>query len=283
MIYITGDTHGPTPIGMHSVDGFGKRLNKENFPEQKEMTREDYVIICGDFGGIWNYDSRYDRAGSSFREKICLDHGESKEEKYWLDWLSEKPFTVLFCDGNHENHDRLSGAYPEEDFCGGRVHRIRDNVFHLMRGYVFDLQGFSFFVFGGARSHDISDGILRPCEFQTEKEFKEAYRRLQRRNALFRVDHVSWWEAELPTGEEMERGIRNLKERSFYADFIVSHCAPSSVAAAAGYDGEDRLSRYLEEIRQRTGFRKWFFGHYHENRMVSGKYVMLYEQIVRIC
>jgi DNA repair exonuclease SbcCD nuclease subunit len=97
------------------------------------------------------------------------------------------------------------------------------------------------------------------------------------------VDHVSWWEAELPTGEEMERGIRNLKERSFYADFIVSHCAPSSVAAAAGYDGEDRLSRYLEEIRQRTGFRKWFFGHYHENRMVSGKYVMLYEQIVRIC
>lgn len=120
MIYITGDTHGPTPIGMHSVDGFGKRLNKENFPEQKEMTRDDYVIICGDFGGIWNYGSRYDRAGSSFREKICLDHGESKEEKYWLDWLSEKPFTVLFCDGNHENHDRLSGAYPEEDFCRGK-------------------------------------------------------------------------------------------------------------------------------------------------------------------
>ena len=70
MIYITGDTHGPAPIGLYSVDGFGSRLNKDFFPEQKEMTRDDFVIICGDFGGIWNYDSRYDLTKSSFREKI---------------------------------------------------------------------------------------------------------------------------------------------------------------------------------------------------------------------
>ena len=100
MIFITGDTHGPNPIGLHSVDGFGRRLNKENFPEQNGMTRDDYVIICGDFGGIWNYDSRYDNTHSAFKDKICLDHGESKEEKYWLNWLSKKNFTVLFCDGN---------------------------------------------------------------------------------------------------------------------------------------------------------------------------------------
>ncbi len=283
MIYITGDTHGPAPFGIFSVDGFGKRLNTENFPEQKEMTRDDYVIVCGDFGGIWNYDSRYDPAGSSFREKICLDHGESKEEKYWLDWLSEKHFTVLFCDGNHENHDRLAVAYPVQDFHGGRVHRIRENVFHLMRGYVFDLQGLSFFVFGGAASHDISGGILRLYEFSSEKEFRKAYQRLQRENALFRVDHVSWWEAELPSKEETERGIANLRERGFYADYIVTHGAPSSVAVLAGHRGEDRLSRYLEEIKEKTGFRKWFFGHYHDNRVISGKYVMLYEQIIKIC
>ena len=47
MIFITGDTHGPDPLGLHSVDGFGRRLNKENFPEQNGMTRDDYVIICG--------------------------------------------------------------------------------------------------------------------------------------------------------------------------------------------------------------------------------------------
>ena len=96
------------------------------------------------------------------------------------------------------------------------------------------------------------------------------------------MDHVSWWEAELPSREEMERGLRNLKEHGFYADFIITHCAPSSVAAEAGYDGEDRLSRYLEEIKGKIGFQKWFFGHYHHNRALSEKYIMLYEQIIRI-
>ena len=204
MIFITGDTHGPNPIGLHSVDGFGRRFNKENFPEQNGMTRDDYVIICGDFGGIWNYDSRYDNTHSAFKDKICLDHGESKEEKYWLDWLAKKNFTVLFCDGNHENFDRLYRAYPEVPFHGGCAHQIRENIFHLMRGYIFELCSLSFFVFGGGKSHDISGGILRPYEYSTEKEFKKAYRELRDYGDMFRVDHISWWEEELPSEEEME-------------------------------------------------------------------------------
>ena len=40
MIYITGDTHGD----------WMSRLNVHVFPEQKEMTKDDTVIICGDFG-----------------------------------------------------------------------------------------------------------------------------------------------------------------------------------------------------------------------------------------
>ena len=39
-IYITGDTHG----------GF-QRFGSKYFPQQKNMGREDYVIITGDFGG----------------------------------------------------------------------------------------------------------------------------------------------------------------------------------------------------------------------------------------
>ena len=152
MIYITGDTHGAVPFGLHSVDGFSRRFNTEYFPEQKEMTRGDYMIICGDFGGVWNYDSRYDSTRSLFKDKICLDHGESKEEKYWLDWLSKKNFTLLFCDGNHENFDRLYHAYPEKDFHGGKAHQLRENVYHLIGGYVFNLCSLSFFVFGGARA-----------------------------------------------------------------------------------------------------------------------------------
>ena len=124
MIYVTGDTHGPVPFGYAGVDGVSRRLNMEAFPEQKEMTKDDYVIICGDFGCVWNYDSRYDSTKSAFKDYIALDHGESKEEKNWLDWLDHKPFTTLFCDGNHENYDRLESAYDEVDFHGGKAHRI---------------------------------------------------------------------------------------------------------------------------------------------------------------
>lgn len=56
MIYVTGDTHGDFT-----------KLNRDSFPEQKGMTKDDTVIICGDFGGVWDY------------------RGESPREKWWLD------------------------------------------------------------------------------------------------------------------------------------------------------------------------------------------------------
>ena len=79
MIYITGDCHGSF-----------ERFNASIFPEQKEMTKDDYVIICGDFGGVWNKDE------------------ESNMETMLLDWLDCKPFTTLFVDGNHENYERYN-------------------------------------------------------------------------------------------------------------------------------------------------------------------------------
>ncbi len=84
------------------------------------------------FGGVWYYkDSHY-----------------WKNDRYWLDWLEEKPFTTLFVDGNHENFDRLY-AYPTEKWKGVEI---------------FEIDGKKIFAFGGAASHDISDGILETDE-----------------------------------------------------------------------------------------------------------------------
>ena len=49
MIYVTGDTHGNF-----------RRFQPEYFPEQAGMTKNDVVIIAGDFGGVWFGDSRDD-------------------------------------------------------------------------------------------------------------------------------------------------------------------------------------------------------------------------------
>lgn len=245
MIYFTGDCHGDWT-----------RFSKRNFPEQETMTREDYVFVLGDFG-IWQ---------------------DYKGENEWLDWLEERPFTILFCDGNHENFPRLY-SFEEVDYHGGRAHKIRENVYHLMRGYVFDFDGKSIFVFGGARSHDIRDGILYPEEYSKE-EFMEVLRSMRKESRQFRVNGVSWWKEEMPSPEEMELGRKNLASHGNEIDYIISHCAPKRIEDAFLYTEGDPLTEYFNEIMETAKFRIWWFGHYHDNKKIFGKFVMLYDQIV---
>lgn len=250
MIYITGDCH----------QNFMK-FSTKNFPEQKEMTKEDYVIICGDFGGVWNKDE------------------ESKEETKLMDWLDCKPFTILFVDGNHENFDRLN-AYPVEKWHGGKVHKIRKSVIHLMRGQVYEIEGKSIFTFGGASSHDIDGGILEP----DDPNFKKKRRELDKEWRPYRINHVSWWKQELPSKDEMTEGRINLAVHDNTVDYIVTHCCSSSTQRLLGgaMYKPDVATTYLEEIRQKVKFKKWFFGHYHDNKNVNAQEILLYEQIIRI-
>ena len=82
MIYITGDCHGNF-----------ERFNSSIFPEQHEMTKDDYVIICGDFGGVWRKE-------------------ENKTETMVLDWLECRPFTTLFAD-MHTNDQNSRDSHPQ--------------------------------------------------------------------------------------------------------------------------------------------------------------------------
>lgn len=247
MIYITGDTHCDF-----------SRFSLENFPIQTEMTKDDYVIICGDFGGVWTFEE------------------ESSREKEALDWLNDKNFTILFVDGNHENYTRLYN-YPVEEWHGGKVHKIRDSVIHLMRGEIFDIDNKKIFAFGGARSHDIQDGILNLDEEEKIYEFRK-------RGAYFRIRDFSWWDLEMPTDEEMKNGIRNLEKVDYKVDYIISHCCPTSVQSvlSRGIYKKDELTDYLQEISEKCEFNKWYFGHYHENRKIDSKYILLYEDIVPV-
>ncbi len=251
MIFCTGDTHGDF-----------RRFSVNIFPEQREMSRDDFVIICGDFG-LWD---------------------DSKEERYWLKWLSDKPFTTLFVDGNHENFTRLNKDFDAVDFHGGKAHRIRDNVYHLMRGYVFDICGKKIFTFGGAKSHDISDGILDRADFPSEKEFRDECRKMSKSDKMFRVKNVSWWAEEMPSEEEMDFGLKNLAAHDNKVDFIITHCCPQKIAetfADGSYQADD-LTAFFDFVSEKTTFEKWFFGHYHGNRHIEDKFILLYEQIIRI-
>lgn len=245
MIYITGDTHADF-----------SRFELEKFSIQTDMTKDDYVIICGDFGGVWNYIV------------------ESMYEKYWLDCLNNKNFTIVFVDGNHENFTRLYN-YPVEERHGGKVHKIRDSVIHLMRGEIFDIDNKKIFTFGGARSHDIQDGILNLDEEDKIYEYRK-------RGVYFRIRDYSWWDLEIPTEEERQNGIKNLEKVNYKVDCIITHCCPTSIQTllGGGLFKKDYLTDYLQKIADKTEFKKWYFGHYHDNKQVNSKFVLLYEDII---
>ncbi len=246
MIYVTGDCHG----------GF-QRLTTDRFPQQKRMGRSDYVIVSGDFGGIWDGSGR---------------------DRYWLDWLNDKPFTTLFADGNHENFDLLNDL-PQKMWHGGKVHEVRSNVLHLMRGQVFEIGGLTWFTMGGAASHDIRDGVLDPEApgFEREYWFK------RRTRQMFRVKGVSWWPEELPSNEEYEEAVRNLEQVSWRVDCILTHCAPTSIQEQLDGDyTSDRLTDFLEMVSRRCRFDRWFLGHYHRNNVVEDRFIIQCEQITKI-
>lgn len=224
MIYITGDTHG-------------ERDKINNLEIQLELTENDYLIIAGDFGFIFN---------NNYLEELILNE------------LSTKPFKILFVDGNHECFPAIF-RYSEEMWNGGKVHKIRENIYHLMRGQVFEIDGKKIFTMGGAYSVD----------------------------RWFRKLNVSYWEEEIPTEEETNEAKKNLEAHNYQVDYIITHTVPSSVKWLMGYEvsqehEEDAdFTDFLDEVREKVSYKKWYAGHFHMNKIVSpaDNITVLYEGI----
>ena len=135
MIFICGDTH------ILDID----KLRQENWPEGYQLTKEDYLIILGDVGIIW-------------------DIQVSKYEIDLKKWYANRPWTTLFVDGNHENFHRLfSNEFPTIEMFGSKVKNIYSSVFYLQRGHVYEIEDKMFFTFGGGESIDKA----RRVEFQS--------------------------------------------------------------------------------------------------------------------
>lgn len=222
MIYVTGDIH--SDIDIH-------KLSCSKFPEQKAMTKDDYVIICGDFGLVWD---------------------GSKREKYWQEWLSDRNFTTLWVDGNHENFARLAEIPVTEKF-GGKVQEAFPGAYHLMRGQAYEIDGKTFFTMGGASSHD----------------------------TICRTENVSWWREELPSYGEMEAAVDTLDRIGWKTDYVITHCAPRSVQEMIDpYYRNDSLTGFLERVMADLDFKHWFFGHYHTDRKISDRFTAVFDNII---
>ena len=222
-LFITGDIHLNIDIS---------KLNSKNFPQGNDLTKDDFVIICGDCGLTWD---------------------RSKETKYWVDWLSKKPWTTLCIDGNHENFDELFSIESEKKW-GGNVRRISDSIFYLNRGEVFEICGKKIFTMGGAESID--------------KEW--------------RIPERSWWKEEMPNFMEMEYAMETLEKNNWKVDIVCTHAAPSNVLYQINPTfHRDNLTDFLYEIYKKLDYKEWYFGHYHIDKMFD-KHRCLYQDIVEV-
>ena len=161
-IVLAGDTHGV--LTLDKVFNYQQTKNK--------LDMSDYLIICGDCGVVWDEDI----LGSII-------------EKY-----NSIGTNILFVDGNHENFDLLN-SYPVETWNGGKVHKIAENIIHLMRGQVFEIFGKKILTLGGACSTDKAQ----------------------------RTEHFSWWADEEFSEHDLQEALRNLKKHQNKVDFVISH------------------------------------------------------------
>lgn len=254
MILITGDCHGNF-----------SRFTQSHFKIQKELTKEDYVIICGDFGGIWANENNDSVAGQKYL----------KSENYILDELDNRNFTTLFIDGNHENHERLN-AFPVEEWHGGKVHKIRPSVIHLMRGQVYEIDGKKIFTFGGAPSHDIKDGILEIGDPLIKVWDKD-------RTKLFRINHLTWWKEEVPNDTDWAEAEKNLAKHNYKVDYIITHECPAAATSMVSIFEPTEMSRKLMHFYNDVKFKHWYGGHYHlDDDYPWLKYTCLYSTIQEI-
>lgn len=186
MILITGDIHG-------DISRFSdKRL--------KELKKGDSLIICGDFGLIWD--------------------GSAKEKKL-LKKLGKRKYNVLFVEGAHENFDELE-KYGTEEWNGGLTRPISGNLRQLIRGHVFDIQGKKIFAFGGGSGEE--NGGAPPCspdtaaryEVPPENELADADRRLEAVNGT--VDYIVSYEPPVTLAEFLNQSVSATDTVGVYLD-----------------------------------------------------------------
>jgi len=171
--------------------------------------------------------------------------------RWWREWISNKPWTTFCVLGNHENYDMIE-QLPTTTFGGEEVYQVSKSVFYAKTGRIYDLCGKKCLVINGADSRD--------------KEW--------------RTPHISWWEQEQITDDEVRFAKENLKKVGNSVDFVFSHTGGTNVCNYLGFKATPSDER-LQQVLDTTIYQKHFCSHYHED-MVTPTTRILYDDIIMI-
>ncbi|HIP33851.1 MAG TPA: metallophosphatase family protein [Bacteroidia bacterium] len=238
--YVYGDTH-------QNIDT--KVLNDWSHKHQNKLSKEDVLIVLGDWAGIISKKYR----------------GIRKEEKLLRKWI-RKPFTLLVQLGNHENYDKIE-KLPTIEMFGGKVYEKVVNeygkkiklgsIYIMQRGEIYTVNGKTIFSMGGAMTYDPNPDFYWSRELPSKDEYQYAFNKLK--SIDFKVDYVITHNCPVEVGNELKNEFKAYG-RSMRDTYRLSRKT------------EDPISRWFSIIvrRYKLSFTQWHFGHWHLNYNKNG-------------
>ena len=213
MIYCLSDPHGGECSGALT-----KYL--------EEAGDSDLLIILGDLG---------------------LKFRDTEENRAFDDMILSAKKKIAFIDGNHENFDFLE-TFPIGERYGAPVRILSENVVWLQRGYIYEIDGKSFFAFGGCKS----SAKWKPMGL--------------------------WWPQEEPTEEQLACAYTSLKAYGNKVDYILTHKCEQGIDTTE----TTGLRKLCDYINENVDYKMWYAGHWHKYKKDGAKLLFVYDVPVPI-
>lgn len=220
MIYVTGDLHGD--------------IKRFKSPAMKVLKKSDVLLVCGDFGFVW--------------------HMNSEEEKA-LKWIGKRKYQTLFVEGTHEDF-RLLEQFPKVELYGGVARQLGKNVYQLLRGEIYEIEGKRFFTLGGGDLDEDED----------------------------RVEGINWLVGEELSEEDIENAVDHLNQVDWEVDYIISHDIVSQTKSFLSMQNDQYLQMhtFFDELNERVRYKHWYFGHFHQDKAISSTMTAVYQKVLPI-
>ena len=227
---VHGDIHGD----FMRIKAFTEEYSVENYA----------LIILGD-AGLNFYRNKTDRRAKEFVQSLgCL---------------------VYLARGNHEespeNISTMLNGYDE--IVDGYVYYEENypNIRYFMDGSIYNLNGYSTLVIGGAYSVDKNYRLAR-----AKANHEEGWDPLQH--------WTGWFKDEQLTLEEMFNIQSNVKDLSF--DFVLTHTCPYSwrpinlfLNGINQSQVDNTMEKWMDTLKREITWKcAWLFGHFHEDNII---------------
>jgi len=217
-------------------DTHGNFLRVKDFCSRMETSRDnDTMIVLGD-AGLNFYLNKTDR--------------KNKQQ------VNSYPIKIFCIHGNHEERPYNIDGYEEVEYRGGIAYIEPEypNIIFGKDGELYDFDGIKCFVIGGAYSVDKEYRLLR---------------------------NIPWFESEQADSGIMERVNKKLDELNWTVDVMLTHTVPLEYEPVEVFlpfidqrNVDKTMEKWLDEIKSKLNYKKWYAGHYHTSKKVDKLQIM---------